>query len=152
MKLTPAAGAAGLAVTEAQAAIAAANGHAADLPARPYWQDQPCPPWCGMVVPHQDHVRPEDRYHMSPITDVTLTLEAADVLRFPDGTGGTVLEVSPSFITASLVQGWREREARVFLTHAGTHDIELTVAEAAELAEALSGLVREAMETRGDVR
>ena len=89
---------------------------------------------------------------MSLINDVTLTLEAPDVVRFPDGNGGTVLEVSPSFITASLWQGWREREARVILTHAGTHDMEFTVAEAAELAEALSGLVRQALEPAGGAR
>lgn len=133
----------------AAATIAVSNGHAPDRAARPYWQDQPCPSWCHMVVPHQDHNPPEDRFHLSHIHDVTLTLEAPDVLRFPDGSGGTVLEVSPSFVTASLLQGWREREARVILTHAGTHDIELTVAEAAELAEALSGLVRQATEAGG---
>ena len=129
--------------------IAVVNGHAPDLAARPYWQDRPCPSWCHMVVPHQDHNPPDDRYHLSLINDITLTLEAADVLRFPDGSGGTVLEVSPSFITASLLQEWREREARVVLTHAGTHDIELTVAEARELAEALCGLVRQAAEAGG---
>ena len=133
----------------AAATIPVANGHAPDLPERPYWQDQPCPPWCHMIVPHQDHNPPEDRFHLSSIHDVTLTLEAPDVIRFPDKNGGTVLEVSPSFITASLWQGWREREARVVLTHAATHDIELTVAEAGELAEALAGLVRQAAAAGG---
>lgn len=46
-------------------------------------------------------------------------------------------------------EGWSEREARVILNHAGTHDIELTVAEARELAEVLSGLVRQAAEAAG---
>jgi hypothetical protein len=137
------------AVIPAAATIAAANGHAPDLADRPYWQDQPCPAWCRVVVPHQDHSPPEDRFHMSPHYDVTLTLEAPDVVRFPDGDGGTVLEVSRSFITAGLLQGWREREARVILTHAATHDIELIVAEARELAEALSGLVRQTAEAAG---
>jgi hypothetical protein len=131
------------------AVIPVANGHAPDLADRPYWQDEPCPPWCAMVIPHKDSDRPEDRFHMSPIDDVTLTLEAADILRFPDGDGGTVLEVSPSFITAGLVQGWRERDALVVLTHAATHDIELTVAEARKLAEALAVLVRQAAEAAG---
>ena len=81
MKITDA----GAAIPPA-ATIAVANGHAPDLPERPYRQDQPCPPWCRMVIGHLDHERPEDRIHMSPITDVTLTLEAADVVRFPDGT------------------------------------------------------------------
>ena len=128
------------------ALVTVANGHAPDLPARPYWQDRPCPPWCRLAVPHQDHTPIEDRFHLSLIHDVTLTLEEPDVSRFPDGSGGNVLEVSPSFITASLLQGWREREARVILTHAGTHDVELTVSEAAELAEVLAGLVRQVID------
>ena len=131
------------------AAIAAVNGHAPAQAARPYWQDQPCPPWCLLAVPHQDHDLPEDRFHLSVIHNITLILEAADVTRFPDGSGGTAREVSPSFISASLVQEWRDREARVILTHAGAHDIELTVAEAAELAGALSGLVDQAAESAG---
>jgi hypothetical protein len=47
-------------------------------------------------------------------------------------------------IVAGLIQGWRDREAHVTLVHAATHDIELTVAEAAELAEALTDCVRQA--------
>lgn len=131
------------------AAITVANGHAPDHPERPYWQDQPCPAWCHMVVPHQDHDRPEGRFHMAPFHDIQLTLEAADVIRIPSVDGKVALEVSPSFITAGLIQGWRDREARVTLVHAGTHDIELTVAEAAELAEALAECVREATEAGG---
>ena len=127
-------------------AILMANGHAPDLPARPYWQDQPCPAWCHLLVPHKDHDRPEDRHHMAPFHDIQLTLEAADVIRIPSADGQVALEVSPSFITAGLVQGWRDREARVTLVHAATHDIELTVGEAAELAEALAECVRQAME------
>ena len=131
------------------AAIAVANGHAPELPARPYWQDQPCPPWCHTLVGHQDHDRPEDRHHMAPFHDIQLTLEAADVIRTPSADGKVALEVSPSFITAGLIQGWRDREARVTLVYAATHDIELTVAEAAELAEALTDCVRQAMEAGG---
>jgi hypothetical protein len=126
--------------------IAAVNGHVPDLPARPYWQDQPCPPWCHTLVGHQDHDRPEDRHHMAPFHDIQLTLEAADVIRTPSADGRVALEVSPSFITAGLIQGWRDREAHVTLVHAATHDIELTVAEAAELAEALTDCVRQASE------
>ena len=133
----------------AAAVITVANGHAPDLAERPYWQDQPCPPWCTMVVPHQDHDRPEDRFHLGVIHDITLTLEAGYVVRFPDGKGGTVQEVSPSFINAGLWQGWREREARVLLVHAGTHDIELTISEARELTGALSTLLDQVVEVPG---
>ena len=128
------------------AVIPVVNGHAPDLPARPYWQDQPCPPWCQMVVGHEDHDRPEDRVHMAPFHDIQLALEPADVIRIPSAHGQVALEVSPSFITAGLIQGWRDREAHVTLVHAGTHDIKMTVAEAAELAEALTDCVRQTME------
>lgn len=133
-------------------AITAANGHAPDLPARPYWQDQPCPPWCHLAIPHQDHDSPDDRFHMAPFHDVQLTLEAPDVTRIPSADGKVALEVSPSFITAGLIQGWRDREAHVTLVHAESHDIELTIAEAAELAEALADLVRQATEAGGGAR
>jgi hypothetical protein len=133
---------------EAQQApvITVANGHVPDLLARPYWQDQPCPPWCHMPVPHQDHDNPGDRFHMAPFHDIQLTLEAADITRIPSADGKVALEVSPSFITAGLIQGWRDREAHVTLIHAASHDIELTIAEAAELAEALADLIQQAME------
>lgn len=133
---------------EAQQApvITVANGHVPDLPARPYWQDRPCPTWCHLLVPHKDHDSPADRLHMAPFHDIQLTMEAADVIRIPSADGKVALEVSPPFITAGLIQGWRDREAHVTLVHAATHDIELTVAEAAELAEALADLVQQAME------
>ena len=135
----------GAAIT-AMPPIPAVNGYAPDLAGRPYWQEQPCPPWCHMLVGHQDHDRPEDRHHMAPFHDIQLTLEAADVIRVPSADGKVALEVSPSFITAGLIQGWRDREAHITLVHAGTHDILLTISEAAELIEALTDCVRDAGE------
>ena len=44
---------------------------------RPYWQDRPCPAWCLMSVPHRDSDMPDDRYHMSVIHHLDLTLEKA---------------------------------------------------------------------------
>ena len=126
--------------------IAVANDCAPEPVDRPYWEDRPCPPWCHTLVGHQDHDRPEDRHHMAPFHDIQLTLEAADVIRVPSADGEVALEVSPSFITAGLVQGWRDREAHITLVPAATHDIELTVAEAAELIEALTNCVRQASE------
>ena len=83
---------------------------------------------------------------MAPFHDIQLTLEAADVIRIPSADGNAALEVSPSFITAGLIQGWRDREPHVTLVHAGTHDIELTLAEAAELIKALTDCVDQASE------
>ena len=124
--------------------IPVVNGSAPAPAERPYWQTDACPGWCQMLVGHQDHDLPEDRYHLAPSYDVTLTMEAADVIRIPSEDGRVALEVSPSFIAAGLAQGWRDREGHIFLTHAGTHDIKLTIGEAGELAEALSSLVRQA--------
>lgn len=120
------------------------NGRDPEIPVRPYWQDQPCPPWCHMTVPHQDGDRPEDRVHMAPFHDIQLTLEAADVIRIPSADGKVALEISAAFITAGLTQGWRDREATISLIHCGQHDILFTVAEAAELIEALTDCVRQA--------
>jgi len=122
----------------------AVNGSAPTLTERPYWQDQACPPWCHMTVGHQDQDRPEDRVHMAPFHDIQLTLEAADDIRIPSPGGEVGREVSPSFITAGLTQGWRDREATISLIHCGQHDILFTVAEAAELIEALTDCVRQA--------
>ena len=147
MKLT--ASATGWPADAQPAVIPVANGHAPDPAALPYWQDRPCPSWCHLLIPHKDHDSPADRLHMAPFHDIQLTLEAANVVRIPSADGKVALEVSPSFITAGLIQGWRDREARVTLIHAGTHDIELTVAEAAELAEALAECVRQATAAGG---
>jgi hypothetical protein len=130
--------------------ITVAYSHAPDVAGRPYWQDRPCPPWCKTVIPHQDSDQLDSRYHMSPVYDITLTLEAAHIDRFPAENCSVALEVSPGFITADLHQDWREREPRVFLVHDGTHDIELTVAEARELAEALSSLIQQADDAAED--
>lgn len=125
-------------------AIPAVNGSPAAPTERPYWQDQPCPPWCHLLVGHQDHDQPDDRVHMAPFHDIQLTLEAADVIRIPFADGSGALEVSPSFITAGLSQGWRDREPTISLIHCGQHDILFTVAEAAEMIEALTDCVRQA--------
>ena len=124
--------------------VQAANGHTPEVPERPYWQTEPCPPWCMLVVPHQDQDRPEDRFHMAPFHDIQLSLEAADVTRIPSADGKVALEISAAFITAGLTQGWRDREPTISLIHCGQHDILFTVAEATELIEALTDCVRQA--------
>ena len=96
--------------------------------ARPYWQTEPCPTWC-KEGSHEDTAYPEDRAHMSISQSVTLTLEAPDITRSRDGSR-EVLEFFPGTLTAYLDQRWREREARVVLSHNEATGIELTLAEA----------------------
>jgi hypothetical protein len=97
-----------------------------------------------MVVPHRDADATADRYHLGPIHEVNLTLEDAAVIPIPGPGGEITFDVSLPFINAGLCQPWRDHEPRVVLCHSATHDIELTVAEASELAEALAALVRQA--------
>ena len=99
---------------------------------RPYWQDQPCPPWCLMSVPHRDSDMPDDRYHLSVIHHIDLTLEKA----IP----GPLDPDSRPFLTVQLDRHHRERDPRVILIRNGQVDIPFTIAEAGELAQELTDL------------
>jgi hypothetical protein len=68
--------------------------------------------------------------------EATLTLEAAEITR----RGTEILEFSPAGLSAYLNQEWREREARVTLSHNEAAGIDLTLSEAGELARTLAGL------------
>src|ERR1700683_4234135 len=72
------------ATTGPQPPPATADTARADVPI-PYWQDRPCPPWCMMSVPHRDHDMPDDRYHMSVIHHLDLTLEKPVTVRSASG-------------------------------------------------------------------
>lgn len=109
---------------------------------RPYWLPGPCPAWCAYPEDHQPHDHPDDRVHMGCTWDVTLTLEdpAVNLPRDPAGR----IEVSIPHLDIYLQQGWREQEPRVELSVNDEPGISLTLAEAADLAEALADLVRQA--------
>ncbi len=124
------------AITAPQPAPATADTARADAPL-PYWQDRPCPPWCMMSVPHQDHDMPGDRYHMSVIHHLDLTLEKPVSDR---SASGELLACNPAFLTAGLHQHYRERDPQVILTCNGEVDIPFTITEADELAQELAAL------------
>jgi hypothetical protein len=105
--------------------------------ARPYWQVEPCPPWCGCT--HDDSDHPEDRHHFSRWeADVVLTLEEAHVYRRADGD----TDVEPFQIEVSLAQGWRENGPRVHMSEQGGKPRELTPVEAERLGRVLLKAVR----------
>jgi Domain of unknown function (DUF6907) len=123
----------------AGAPIAPANaGHPLAEAPYPYWQVQPCPPWCMMTVPHQDHDMTADRVHASAFRHIDLTLEDART----DRSGpGRKLVCEPAHLAVQLIQEYRERDPRVVVTVNSETDLYLTVAEAAGLAQGLAALV-----------
>ena len=135
---------AGLAAPSPPAICEAADlGLVRQAPAgRPYWLAEPCPAWCGYPEGHQSHDHPDDRVHMGSTWVVTLTLEVPEV-NFPRDPAGKI-EVSIPHLDIWLQQRWRELEPRVELSVSDMSGISLTLAEAADLAEALARLVRQA--------
>lgn len=129
--------------------VAAANGHApAPAPTtRPYWQDRLCPDWCAVQDAHEDQDGPGDRHHFGPDGIVTLALEKPHLIRRA-GNGDLLADplVDPSQLNAYLQQEHRERAPRVCISRDEGVSVDLTLAEAGELAEILAGLVRQAAE------
>jgi hypothetical protein len=110
-------------------------GHPLDVAPLPYWLDRPCPSWC-VTLPHADVDHPDDRLHIGASWDVVLTQEPPDVFTDVDG---TVLSSEPVRLMAAVYQGYRDRDPYVSmdLGDAKCREVELTFAEAAELAAAL---------------
>lgn len=125
------------------------NAHAAILARRPYWLDRPCPPWCLMTTPHEDHDLADDRFHMSVFYHVDLTLEDALTLW---SANHKLLSCEPAFLTAMLLQHYREREPRIIVTRNGKVDIPFTVTEAGELSRALVSLVGRGADKQSEMR
>lgn len=114
----------------------AADQEPAQAP-RPSWQDRPCPPWCMMSIPHRDEDMPDDRYHMSLIHQMDLTLNEAVTVY---SATGELIASGPACFSASLFQHYRERDPHIALIHNEKVDIQFTAAEASELARALTAL------------
>jgi hypothetical protein len=113
---------------------------------QPYWQTEPCPPWCWHALdkdkPHEDDDHPEDRRHFSRWQgQVTLTLMPAHVyLRNNDPKDAYVYPVEAQVY---LEQRHREVEPRVgvIVEHLNGRldtELDLTLAEARKLVKRLS--------------
>jgi len=105
--------------------------------ARPHWQSEPCPAWCGVV--HKDGDYYEDRHHFETFRDIDLTL-------YQDGTGA---DRQPGQLVVSANQHYRQAVPEISLvvpTHepghahkvAGETQVDMTMAEARALRDALS--------------
>lgn len=112
---------------------------------RPYWQGRPCPPWCLMTIPHQDHDLADDRFHMSVFYHVDLTLEDARAFR---SLNGELLSCEPAFLTVQLYQHYRDRDPHVTVTRNGEVDIPFTIVEADELMQTLITLLSQGTDSQ----
>jgi hypothetical protein len=109
-------------------------GHSLDKAPLPYWLDRPCPPWCLMTIPHEDGEMPSDRQHMSVFYEVDLTQEpplaVSEALEDEEDESAT--------LSAGLWQHHTARDPHLTLIINHGTDVEFTLAEAGELAAALS--------------
>lgn len=110
-------------------------GHPLDDAPLPYWLDRPCPPWCTMIRPHGDEMLADDRLHRGDCYDVELTQEPPDVFTFADG---RVLSSEPFILMAVLYQHYKAASPHISLNIDAGTDVDLTLAEAGELAAALN--------------
>jgi hypothetical protein len=115
-------------------AIPGNAGHRIDEAPLPYWLDRPCPAWCLMTVPHEDHEMVDDRCHMSASFQFESPLEEPDVSRNADG---SVVACHPARVGAGMWQHYREGDPYIALLHNDDKSFHLTVTEAASLAETL---------------
>lgn len=107
---------------------------------RPYWQAEPCPPWC--LGGHLNEHSSDDRKHFSEWTQpVQLTLHDPVIHR---GDGEILAE--PVELLVHVIQHNRETAPRVVvepeIKTEGLDTLHLTEAEALRLSEALAAGVR----------
>ena len=110
--------------------------------ARPFWQTEPCPPWCDTT--HRDEDYHEDRDHFVHGDPVGLNLYRTDLVNGEHG---------PGELLVGLTQHYREAEPEVDLTvpattpkygpyvATGEQGVRMTVAEARALRDRLSLLL-----------
>lgn len=99
---------------------------------RPFWQHEPCPPWCTRRHQATDH--PDDRTHFSDWeASMLLGLMEPDFVQ-----GEKEVHVYEPELKVFLEQGWREVEPQVHAQVNERDTLKLTVAEARALGETLS--------------
>lgn len=123
----------------------------------PYWQTEPCPPWCwhntsseeGRRDHHSDEDHPEDRMCFSHWQGtVTLTLLEPYVYRREGRCDNESVEVYPAEVQVSVQQMHREAAPRVtmLLSHlegqSKDAEVDLTLTEARRLVKKLSKALR----------
>jgi hypothetical protein len=108
---------------------------------KPFWQDTPCPPWC--QGHHDDLDVIDDREHgwEDPRGLPLSTHEPVKYLRSE--------KTAPTTLWINLVQGYREREARVnihqgFGTAEEQVELSLTLAEAEKVIRRLTKAIHRA--------
>jgi len=106
---------------------------------RPFWLTAPCPAWC--TGGHCDGDAPDDRIHHGGYQHVSLTMADPWTMFPSEAKTGPDANWEPQQIEAALEQGWREAEARIALQYGDDKYLDLTLAEAGELAAAVNELL-----------
>jgi hypothetical protein len=116
---------------------------------RPYWQDQPCPPWCSDR--HSDDDEGADRLHLAFAAALTLTLEDPVTALVPgQEEGSRELIAEPSGLEVYIRQDYRESEPHLKVNlqlASGMLGARFTLGEARQLIENLEDAVRQASES-----
>jgi hypothetical protein len=122
------------------AAADSAGDLAGDTAATAFWMSGPCPAWCHGG--HEDGDHPDDRCHTGDDKYVALTMEdPVKMVICGEGDAGPGRQWEPLQLAVSLEQGWREAEARVCVRYGDDKYVDLTLAEARELAAVITALL-----------
>ncbi|SDJ28274.1 hypothetical protein SAMN05192558_11470 [Actinokineospora alba] len=111
--------------------VACADEHARVCTPDLFWRSGPCPSWCSRY--HSDNDHPDDRSHLSQWQG-KVSLILAEGQKYYEG-----VPYQPDCVSLWLLQGEREREARIWCGKGETNKgVYLTPAEALELAATLT--------------
>jgi hypothetical protein len=105
-------------------------GHPLDEAPLPYWLSEPCPSWCALTSPHDDHEMYADRMHASAGHEIELSQEPPR-------------KSDPSHLNAEMWQHYRDRDPHIVLTVNDHEEVLLELAEARKLARLLLAPARE---------
>jgi hypothetical protein len=122
------------------AAAGSAGDLAGDTAGAPFWMSGPCPAWCSRG--HGDGDHPDDRCHTGAEQCIALTMaDPVKMVICGEGDAGPGRAWEAPRLAVSLEQGWREAEARVCVRYGDDKYVDLTLAEARELAAGITALL-----------
>lgn len=111
--------------------VACADEHARVCRPDLFWKSDPCPSWCSGY--HSDNDHPDDRSHLSEWQG-KVPMILAEGQEYYKG-----VPYQPDYVSLWLLQGDREREARIWCGKGETNQgVYLTPVEALELAGTLT--------------
>jgi hypothetical protein len=116
-----------------------AGDMAAEAEDRPFWLAGSCPAWC--TASHSDGDDPDDWRHVGEYRWVPLTVEDPYVAFPSEAATGPGANWQAPQISVVLERDWREIEAHIVIEYDNDKYLSLTLAEARELAGAVTELL-----------